>query len=106
MQNEYPLKAVVHISATFWLRSVSGFLFGIPDGLPAHPRRHNLHVADFYRVDGKDIVTEQHHVGELAGGDRAFFFFLKFNVGGTHGVGLDSFTNRELLLGKPAAWIP
>ena len=57
------------------------------------------------RIDGKDVVTEQNHVGQLAGRDRALFFFLKFRVGGAHGVGLDGFRNREFLLGKPAVGI-
>ncbi len=74
-------------------RILSGVLRGVPHDLPAHPRGQNLDLADLYRVDGKDVVTEQDHIRKFAGRDRAFVFFLKFSVGGTHGIGFDGFRN-------------
>jgi hypothetical protein len=41
----------------------------------------NFRVPDSGRINGKDVVVDQHHVGELAGSDRSLFVLLEFGIG-------------------------
>src|SRR5690606_12552435 len=54
---------------------------------PADERREHLHLADPLRCDGRDVVGEQHEVGELARGEAAALALLARDPGGVEGVG-------------------
>src|SRR5260370_2261437 len=62
-------------------------------------------VLDFLRGDGEQIRIKNYDVRQFSRRDRSLFLFAEFRKSRAHGVGLDSFLQRELLLGEPAVGV-
>jgi hypothetical protein len=65
---------------------VEAELFGAMDTPPADERRDDADFADPVLLNSRDVVGEQHEVGELAGGEAAALVFLSGDPGGVEGA--------------------
>ena len=72
------------------------------DDLAVNDGHQNLGLFDFQRIDGKDVLRQDDHVGELPGGDRSQNIFLERRIGGGEGKGLDGLFYRDLFFRYPA----
>src|SRR3954468_17750517 len=70
--------------------------------MPADNGLLDLHVLDSFLLDGEDVITQDDHVCQLAGGDASLLFLLKFSVGRSCGIGLYRLSYGELLLREPS----
>ncbi len=77
----------------------------IPHYFPAHDRLQHFHFANLGRINGKNVIAQQHHIRQFARRDRSLFFLLKLSIRRAHGVGLNRFLDREFLLREPTIGI-
>jgi hypothetical protein len=66
----------------------TGSLSAVRD-LASHDRGFHFHIANSFRFDVKDVVTQDDHVREFAGRNGAFLVFLTFGECRAHGIGFD-----------------
>jgi len=66
--------------------------------LAAHNRGFDLHVANGFWFEVKDVVAQDNDVGQFAGRDGSFVLFLKFRERRARGVGFDRLWQRDLFL--------
>src|SRR5258708_11525677 len=59
----------------------STHLLRVVHQFPAYPRLQHFDISNLHRIDVEYVVAQQHHIGELAGSDRAFHGVLEFRVG-------------------------